>query len=50
VAGEGTTALVIGLDPPVRVEREAALLVTLPVSGLAFAVGWWRGRDREAGP
>jgi hypothetical protein len=50
VAGEGTTALVIGLDRPVRVEREAALLVTLPVSLLAFAAGWWRGREEEAGP
>jgi Na+/proline symporter len=50
VAGEGTTALVFGFHRQVRVEREAALLVTLPVSLLAFAAGWWRGREEEAGP
>jgi Na+/proline symporter len=50
IAGEGTNALVFGFHRPVRVEREAALLVTLPVSLLAFVAGWWRGRDRESGP
>jgi H+/Cl- antiporter ClcA len=49
-AGEGTTALVFGFHRQVRVEREAALLVTLPVSLLAFMAGWWRGREEEAGP
>jgi hypothetical protein len=50
VAGEGTTALVLGFDRAIRVEREAALLVTLPISALAFAAGWRSGREREATP